>query len=300
MMAGAAVAALAPELSWSENGRAALRLAISEETLAGANVNDARAAYRVWLGEVQNALAVVNAQPVPDIFIPSGELIGDVRKGMLDCYGVTALELTKVVDLTDPDSLVIQDYLGDGIEYVLLVHNTSPFRKIADLRGAHILSHLHRDMVLLPAWLGTMLAANNLPQAEELFASYKLNGSLNQVLLPVFFHRIDGAFMARRSWETARELNPQLGRDLRAVAVSPRVIPIIFAFRNNTNATARKALIDSIQHIADVPGGQQIVTLYQSHAFVVKPMSVMKTTMELVRQFERFPAQQALSRKGPA
>jgi phosphonate transport system substrate-binding protein len=145
-----------------------------------------------------------------------------------------------------------------------------------------------------------MLAANNLPQAVQFFASHQLIGSLNQVVLPVFFRRVDGACMARRSWETAVELNPQLGRDLRAVAVSPKVIPIIFAFRTNTSASARKALIDSIQHIYTVPAGQQIVALYQSHGFVVKPISVMKNTLEMVRQFERLPAQQAHSRKGPA
>ena len=300
LMAGAATAAMAPGLCWSENGKVALRLAISVETLAGANVTDARAAYRIWLGEVRRNLESVTAEPVPEIFIPSDELIRDVHQGTLDCYGVTGLEFAKVVDLTDPTSLVVQDYLADGIEYVLLVHSSSRFQKIADLRGAHILSHLHRDMVLLPAWLGTMLAASNLPQAEQFFASHKLIPSLNQVVLPVFFHRVDGACIARRNWETAIELNPQLGRDLRAVAVSPKVIPIVFAFRNNTNASARRMLFDSIQRIYTVPGGQQIVALYQSHGFVMKPISVMRSTMEMVRQFERLPAQQAHSRKEPA
>jgi phosphonate transport system substrate-binding protein len=119
-------------------------------------------------------------------------------------------------------------------------------------------------------------------------------------VLPVFFRRVDGACMARRSWETAVELNPQLGRDLRPIAVSPKVIPIVFAFRNNTRPTERKALIDAIQHIYARPAGQQIVDLYQSHGFVVKPMSAMKNTMEMIHQFERLPAQQKRSQRGPA
>jgi phosphonate transport system substrate-binding protein len=300
MVAGAAASTLSPQLCWDENGKVVLRLAVSVETLAGANVNDARAAYRIWLGELHGALGIVTAEPVPEIFIPSEELIRRVRQEMLDCYGVTALELAKVADLTDPDSLVIEDYLAGGMEYVLLVHNDSSFKKIADLRGAHILSHLHRDMVLLPAWLGTMLASNSLPRADQFFASHQIIGNLNQALLPVFFRRADGACMARRSWEMAVELNPQLGRELRAVAVSPKVVPIVFAFRGNTSASARKALIDSIQHINTVPAGQQIVALYQSHGFIVKPISVMKNTLEMVRQFDRLPEQQGHSRKGPA
>ena len=299
LMAGTAVAALAPMKLRGENGRSVLRLAVSAETLAGANVNDARAAYKVWLREVRGQLGYDNAEAVPDIFIPSEDLIRSVRQGALDCYGVTALEFAKLVDLTDSDSLVIQDYLADGMEYLILVHSRSRFNQIADLKGAQVLSHLHRDMVLLPTWLRTMLAAHNLPAPENLFASLKFNNNLNQVLLPVFFHRADAACLARRSWETAVELNPQLGRDVRALAVSPKVIPIVFGFRRGTTANARKSLIESIQHVTTIPGGREIVAMYQSSDVVVKPVSVMKGTLEIVRQFERLSGQQAVTRRGP-
>ena len=298
MMAGAAAVALDPGLCRAANASAPLRLAISVETLAGANVSDARAAYRVWLREVAIQYGTETAAPIPEIFIPSEDLIRDIRLGKLDCYGVTALEFAKVADLTDPDSLVIQDYLANGMEYVLLVHSNSEFKKIADLRGARIVSHLHRDMVLLPAWLNILLAANNLPAPEHFFASQKLNDNLNQVVLPVFFRRVDGACMARRSWETAVELNPQLGRDLRALAVSPKIIPIVFGFRRSTSAHARKALSDAILRIETLPAGQQIVALYQSHGFVVRPTAVLNGTLEMVREFERLTAQPASLRKG--
>lgn len=270
-----------------------LRFAVSAETLAGANLTDARAAYKVWLREIYGQLGNAIAEPVPEVFIASEDLVRGVRQGTLDCYGVTALELGKVVELTDPDSLVVEDYMADGMEYVLLVHGGSRFKQLADLRGAQVLSHLHRDMVLMPAWLNTMLAAENLPASEHFFAGNKLIGSLNQVVLPVFFGRVDGACLARRSWETAIELNPQLGHDLRPLAVSPKLIPILFGFRRNTNANARKALIDSIQRVYSVPAGRQMVALYQSTAFVVKPISVMKGTLEMVHKFERLHARQA-------
>ena len=287
LMVGTAVAALTPEYCNAENGRTILRVAVSAETLAGANLNDARAAYRVWLREVRGQLGDAIAEPVPEIFIASDDLVRGVCQGTLDCYGMTALEFAKVVDLTDPDSLVIQDYMADGLEYVLLVHSGSRFKQLADLRGAQIVSHLHRDMTLLPAWLTTMLAASKLPAPEHFFASNKLIDSLSQVVLPVFFGRVDGACLARRSWDTAVELNPQLGHDLWPLAVSPKVIPILFGFRRSANANARKALIDSIQRVYSVPAGRQIIALYQSTTLVVKPVSVMKITLDMVHAFAR-------------
>ena len=290
LTAGAAAAALMPRNSRAERVEHPLRVAISTGTLAGANVNDARAAYKVWIREVTRYFPSTVAQMVPEIFLPTEDVIRGVRQATIECFGITALEFVRVADLVDPDYLLLQDYLADGMEYVLLVHNNSPFKRVADLQGAQLVTHFHRDMVLAPAWLGTMLAANNLPQAGQVFANQKFTDNLNQVVLPVFFRRTDAACLARRNWETAVELNPQLGRDLRPLAVSPRLVPIAIAFRRGCSPEGRRALIDSILKVASLAAGQQIVTLYQSHGFIVKPTSIMNSTVEMVRQFERLSA----------
>jgi ABC-type phosphate/phosphonate transport system substrate-binding protein len=287
LLAGTAAATVAPSFCLGQNEGHMLRVAVSTDTLAGANINDARAAYKVWIQEVSRHLGAVQAEVVPEIFIPSEQLIRMIRQGGLDCYGITALEYAKVMDLTDPGTLLLQDYLVNGMEYILLVHNSSPFKKLADLRGAQIVSHHHRDMVLLPAWLGTLLAENNLPSTERFFGSQVFRDNLNQVVLPVFFHRMDGACLARRHWDTAVELNPQLGRDLRVLAVSPKIVPIAVCFRRNCSVEGRRSFTDAVLHITAVPAGQQIVALYQSNGFVVQPSFVMKTAVDMVRQYER-------------
>jgi ABC-type phosphate/phosphonate transport system substrate-binding protein len=297
-LAATAATALAPPYTFSQSERNILLVAISIETLAGANVNDARAAYRVWLREVASAYGKRTAETVSEIFIPSEEIIRSVRRNAIDCYGGTALEFAKLVEFTDPDSLVLQDDLADGVEYVFIVHNGSRFRTLSDLSGANIASHHHRNMVLLPAWLDTTLSDHNLPALEKFFASHRLSENLTQVVLPVFFRRLDGACLTRRSWETALELNPQLGRDLRLLLVSPRIIPITFGFHRNTSPESRQALIDSIRRISSFTAGRQIVALYQSTEFVVRPISVMKGTLEMVRRYERLSAQHAKAGKG--
>ena len=297
MMAGAAAAALTPRFCIGEDARPVLRLAVSAETLAGANLNDARAAYKVWVRELNGQLGYVIAEPVSEVFIASEDLVLGVRQGRFDSYVATAPEFAKIVDLTDPDSLLIEDYMADGLEYVLLVHSASRFKQIADLRGAQILSHLHRDTALLPAWMSILLAANNLPSPERFFAGNTLCDKLNMVVLPVYFHRADGALLARRNWEMAVELNPQLGRDLRVITTSSKVIPVVLGFRRTTTANARKSLIDSIQRVYSVPAGKQIVALYQSTGFVVRPVSVMKGTLEMVRDFKRLQPDRPTDRK---
>ena len=297
LVAGAAAATLTRGLCRAEKPGHVLNVAISADTLAGANINDARAAYKVWIREVTRQLPSTVTQMHPEIFLPSEAIIRGVRQGEIECFGITALEFVKLGDLVDPDYLLLQDYLADGMEYVLLVHRDSTFKRVADLRGTQLLTHFHRDMVLAPAWLGTMLAASGLPQAERFFASQKSTDNLNQVVLPVFFRRADAACLARRNWETEVELNPQLGRDLHPLAVSPKIVPIAIAFRRGCSAEGRKALITSILKGASVTGGKQIVTLYQSHGFIVRPTSVMNGTVDMVRQYDR--ALMGASRRRP-
>lgn len=277
-----------------------IRMAICTTTIAGANISDARAAYMVWLREVSKFYGRQTAEIVPEVFISPDELIRRVRGGSIDAFGATALELEKLADLIDPDTVVIQDYMAGGMEYVLLVHNGSSFKKFADLRGAQLISHLHRDMVLMPAWLENLLAADDLPQMERFWGSQKQSDNINRVVLPVFFRRADAACLARHDWETAVELNPQLGRDLRALVVSPKLIPIGCFFRKNLNPASVKALIQSIQNISSLTAVQEIIALYQSHSFVVTNLAAMKPTLDLVRQFIQSQGRHTGLRRGPA
>lgn len=265
-------------------------VAISAETLGGANLNDARAAYSIWIQEVTGQMGKVGTTIVPQIFLPSDELLRQVRSGAVTCYGITAIEYMKIADLTDPNYLLLQDSLADGMEYLLLVHNQSRYRSMTDLRGAQLIVHHRPNLVLVPAWLETTLAAAGQPPAEQFFSSIASKDSINQVALPVFFRRADAACLARESWETAVELNPQLGRSMRILAVSPRLVPIVLAFRRHCSEAGRKALIGAAMNINSVPAGAQITALYQSRTFVVRTAAVMKTTVDMLTEYQRILA----------
>jgi ABC transporter, phosphonate, periplasmic substrate-binding protein len=293
LAAGAALA----RLGFAETTGRPLRVAISIDTLAGANVNDARAAYRVWAQEVSNALGVTSAELVPEVFVPSEQIVRMIRQGAIDLFGITAWEYAKVVECVDPDSILLEDSEVDGMEYVLLVHNASPFKKLGDLRGGNLTTHLHRDMNLLPAWIGNLLAANNLPRMDVFFGDQVVRNSVTQVVLPVFFRRMDAAGLERRHFETAVELNPQLGKDLRALVISPKVIPITLCFRKNCSAEGKRILTDAIERAESLPAGQQIVALYQSRRLVSRPASCMSGTLEMLHQYERVLARSPGLRK---
>jgi phosphonate transport system substrate-binding protein len=286
LMAGAAGCWAFTKAGLAQKNTRLLRVAVSIETLGGANVNDARAAYKVWTAQVASAMGGTKAELVPDVFIPSDQMVQMIRQGTVDMFGITAWEYAKVIDRIDLTTVLLEESVASGLQYVLLVHNASPFKKLADLNGRQLVIHHHRDMNLLPAWLGALLAADNLPPMETFFSQRVSRDSLTQLVLPVFFRRVDAAAVSKSNFDTAVELNPQLGKDLHVLAISPKVVPIALCFHKNCSQEGKKELINIINRTEAMPAGEQIVALYQSRRLVPTPASCMNGTLEMLRQFE--------------
>jgi len=289
----ASAAGLQPSL-WASSRRPAgissvrpFRVAISADTLAGANLNDARAAYKVWGEQISRKLDMSNTELHPEIFIPSAQMIQMIRAGDVDCFALTAWEFAKVSELLDPNYMMVEDYAVNGVDYLLLVHATSQYRRLEDLRGAKMTLHHHRDTLLVEEWIACQLATAKLPLPERFFEAVDKRDNLNQVLLPLFFRRIPAAAMTRRVYDTAVELNPQLAKDLRIIAVSPKVVGDGFFFRLGCDPEGKRQFQDALVRFKSLPAGQQCLALYQASGFSQRPCSIMSGSLELIRQYER-------------
>jgi hypothetical protein len=141
LMAGAASAGLAPRFCRGENGLRLLRLAASIDTLGGTNIQDASAGYVGWIDGAFRRDGIQTVKLVPGLYLPSEKLIQGVRLGEIDSFIVTTQEFSVLAAFTFLESIVIQDFQGDGLEYELLVHNNSPYKKLPTC-AAHKLSRI--------------------------------------------------------------------------------------------------------------------------------------------------------------
>ena len=277
-------------MAWAQ--RQTFRVGVSLDTIAEANVNDARAAYRVWGNEVARNLSIPQAVMLPEVFYSDVQMLQLIRNAQIDGFAITGLEYVKTLEYIDPEFSVIEDYATSGIDYVILVKRSSPYQKIEDLRHGSIHLLKHRDTSLLRIWVGMALMQAHQPDAEQFFNAVETHEKVNEVILPLFFGRIQAAGISRRAFSMAAELNPQIGHELRILAASPKIIPAGFWFRKGCDRTLRNAFMQGMVRLKTVTAGRQVLALYQSSGFVSAPGSVMNGTVEMVRQYER------LRRKG--
>ena len=263
-----------------------LRIAISLEMLAGANVNDARAAYRVWADQISQSLALRHAQVLDRVYFPSAELLQMIRSGQVDFIALTALEYARVIDQIDPEWMLVQDDFSNGLEYLLLVRNNSPYRGLEDLKGAKLLTYRHPTDCLLRQWLTVRLASVTHQTVEEFFDAPEFKDKISEVVLPLFFGSIQAAALSRSAFEMAIELNPQLGRELRIVDVSPKVIPNGFWTRRNCNAEDKHVFEQAMLRVKTMPSGRQVLALFQTSGYSSRPCSIMTPTVDFIRSYE--------------
>jgi len=262
------------------------RVALSMETLAGANVNDARAAYRVWAQEVARGLEMSHSEIIPEVFIPSSQMIQMIRNGEVDCFALTAFEYATVMEQIDSNQMMVENYAVNGMEYVVLVHASSPCKTIQDLRGCKILLHHHRDTILIESWITLLLLNAKLPTATSFFETIERKDNINEVILPLFFRRVPAIAMTQRSFKIATELTPQPGKDLRAIAVSPPLVSDGFFFRAGCDPRGKNQFQDALLRFTTLPAGRQCLALYQSTGFYARPCSIMGGSVAMIRQVE--------------
>lgn len=266
------------------------RAATSAELLGDVNVNDARAAMRSWADFVSLTLGM-RVDYDPFVACTPARLLDLMRRSAVHAVGCTTPEFVPLAPYVEPNTLLV-DVLSGSQEYLLLVHSASDLHTVADLRG-HPLSLYRNEVTCLALdWLETLLHGSNLDPGDRFFSAITPNPKLSRTVLPVFFRQADACLVNRRGFDTMCELNPQLGRSLRAVASSPSYYTAIFAFHRDCppaiNRQFRTALID----LAKTATGKQLLALFQTTGFTTRDTSALRSTLALVEAAERIRKRQ--------
>lgn len=260
------------------------RMVVSEGVI-GAEINegDAKVAMQAWRDAV-----VKETGFLVDVHVCGlSKLVREVREHQVDGFTMTTLEFLDVERYASRSMMTDEANAKGGDEYVLLVHDDSGIRTPADLRHKSLNISDNRQMSLAALWLETLLASSNLGAPEEFLGRTVVLNKLSRVVLPVYFRQSDACLVTRRAFSTMCELNPQLGRKLRAIASSPKVVSTVMAFHKDCPPEQRETFQNALTKLHKTVAGQQALTLFESGQLVIADASILGSTLELVKAHER-------------
>ena len=211
-----------------------------------------------------------------------------MRNGAVDAVTVTGTEIPRMLTYLDT-SVALMDayYAHGGEEYIVLVNEESGIHTLKELRGRTLLIHDHVVMALARDWLEVRLASEHEGPASRFFAGIDNQPKLSKVVLPVFFRQADACLVSQRAFATMCELNPQLGRKLKALAVSEKLVPVVVAFRKTCPPEAKARFIATMQGLSGTAYGRQILTFFQSASTIAIDGSVLGPTLKMLADAEQ-------------
>jgi phosphonate transport system substrate-binding protein len=241
------------------------QVGFTKASFRNVNQNDAAAAFRVFsdaIGRrfgnlIKSETRVFDDTPTFEAAIKGGSM----KLMIMDAWQFLSMDIHQLVKPV----FVVSENGKVGRKYLILTRRGSGLQTLADLRGKSIVQVEAASGHVGKHWLNTLLLANGFGSQETFFNGVEVVGKPSAAVLPVFFGKKPACFVDEPSFETMRELNPQVGRDLQVVAVSERFADIILCL-SNSGWAAEKSKADTMTALSELhlePAGQQILILFK-------------------------------------
>jgi phosphonate transport system substrate-binding protein len=242
---------------------------------------------KVWITTVARERSLP-VDPDPNIYVTVEDLVSSTRTNQVDGFGIVVPEYARLRQLMSFDRFAVGVSGGEISEsYILLVRQDGGFEKIEQLQGRSLNVLNTPRMSLATIWLDTILLQAHLNRTTQFFGRITSATKSSRTALPVFFHQTDACLMTRSSFEVMCELNPQMGKQLRILARSQKVVPSGFAFRKDYASPFRAQILTEMARLNESPAGRQILMLTQADRIENHPVSCLDSALEMLATHER-------------
>lgn len=239
-----------------------IRFGFSKELFTDVNPKDAEVATEVWMKQLVKKFKgyYINTEIINDM----SSIIEKIKVGKIDVISMTSLEYINIknrIDLIPALITVLRD--GKPEKYVLLVRIDKNVNNIYDLKGCKLIISKGDRGEIAKLWIDTLLLKNNLPERKKFFKIIKEVIKPSQSVLPVFFGQADACIVPKASFNTMTELNPQIGKQIKILSISPNFPHGVMCFQENCEEAVRKIIIKVGIRLHEEPIGKQILTLFR-------------------------------------
>lgn len=185
--------------------------------------------------------------------------------------------------------LVTATSIGTESELLLLVRKDSGISSLKDLKGKTLVFSQQKNVTnsLSRVWLETMLLQLGHHDIDKYFSSVKVTPTASRVVLPVFFHQADACVVTRQFFELAAELNPQIERELTAIARIESLAQGIISVDTKVPRESKQKVKEAFLALNQSPEGRQLLILFQVNSFTPFRPGYLKATEALYTEHQR-------------
>lgn len=213
------------------------------------------------------------------------EELDNSTKDNFDLLYISPIEYLKLKKkLSIEPGLVTQINNNYGDIYYLIANKGKNKNEIKELANCHIIVFSKTEDQVPSLWLDKILRDNQLPIRTKFFKKISFDNKATNVVLPVFFNKVDAAIVTAASYELLCELNPQIKKDMSILKISKPFIRALFCLDGrNIDEDKKKYLIDYISRIHKGTYGKQLTELYMFDKLIPFKNEYLQNILELYK-----------------
>jgi len=258
---------------------AQFRIGYGNAAMSDYSKKDTNIAMAVWLEEAMKGTQYTASFEMYDL---SQRLADDFKNDKVDLvvsYGLEFVKYYNKEDLIDGISGGMLNRAEENIVIVLPKDKT--MEDFLALKKPTVSVQFSEDISKL--YIKYLFLKNKKHENINFLNTKKRQGTL----LKLFFHQADAAVVSQKTFNFAKELNPQIGKKLKIVLKTDIPLGNFGFFRKGFDEKLRVELINQAFQIGKTARGEQVFTMFKSEGIVKSSVKELAPIEKLYTDYKR-------------
>lgn len=257
------------------------------------NRSDVQAAMSLWADELSKKFGVP-AQI--EFYEDMDSLRRDFDQGKVNFVIAASMDFARHFKLAELAEGFRGELLNDHT-LLLLAHKEARVGDVRALAGKRITILSGDD--LSEVYLETLCLRHYQRPCKQVFSSIESVTNSNQLMMKLFFRKTDLVLSKLNGYETARELNPQIGLTTQEVTRFPLKSSYYGLYNRNISPDFRQRSLKQVPGMHKEARGLQVLEVFKLDRLVIASEQELQPVYALLADYEALRARSGKTGRGP-
>jgi len=259
------------------------RFIYSKELFFNTKTEDAIALTKIFTEKVKKQNGIEDEAEI--VICKNDEELIDATKTNFDFVLSTTVALVRLLKIGNVKPVLVNQTQGSyGFVYYLVTRKDKNINHLSDLKNRKLNILARSDGQTPSLWLEKILRDNKLPVKNKFFEEITFDYKPTNILLPVFFNKLDAAVITKESFDVMCELNPNIKKDLNILATSKTLLFGVLSFDTKSkNKEREKFIYDILTTMENDADGRQFLSLFSLDKIIPYKEEYLTKFMELYK-----------------
>ena len=259
------------------------RFIYSKELFCNTKTEDAIAVTKIFTEKVKKQNGIEDEAEI--VICKNDEELIDATKTNFDFVLSTTVALVRLLKIGNVKPVLVNQTQGSyGFVYYLVTRKDKNINHLSDLKNRKLNILARSDGQTPSLWLEKILRDNKLPVKNRFFEEITFDYKPTNILLPVFFNKLDAAVITKESFDVMCELNPNIKKDLNILATSKTLLFGVLSFDTKSkNKEREKFIYDILTTMHNDADGRQFLSLFSLDKIIPYKEEYLTKFMELYK-----------------